>query len=232
MDVAWIHRINEGSVMSAYRPFRLLPMTTALFAVVLASGCAVTPPAAERMVVAPTGTVLTYHRKSSGSLGAFDGKVVWNQSNSSWQGQPMVAVGSAVAGTTLHEPARFGIVAIVNPAGQPVVSYTPPIAYQWPLEVGKAWTSSHTATLHASGKTIPVQVNWKVEAWEDITVPAGTFKAYKLVWADNLGETETRWVNPQASLATIKRHVERPATHPQGAGVLDAELQSYVFPGK
>ena len=33
-------------------------------------------------------------------------------------------------------------------------------------------------------------------------------------------------------IATIKRHVERPSTHPQGAGVLDAELLSVVLPAR
>jgi hypothetical protein len=71
-----------------------------------------------------------------------------------------------------------------------------------------------------------------VESWGDVTVPAGTFKAYKVVWTDSTGDIETRWVGPQQGLATIKRHVDRPATHPQGAGVLDAELESYSFPAQ
>ena len=67
---------------------------------------------------------------------------------------------------------------------------------------------------------------------EELGVPAGTFKAYKLVWTNNSGEMETRWVSPSEGIATIKRHVERPSTHPQGAGVLDAELLSVVLPAR
>lgn len=48
----------------------------------------------------------------------------------------------------------------------------------------------------------------------------------------NQNEFETRWVAPHDGLATVKRHVERPASHPQGAGVLDAELLSSVKPAK
>lgn len=59
-----------------------------------------------------------------------------------------------------------------------------------------------------------------------MTVPAGTFKSFKVVWTLNQSEVETRWLNPAEGLATIKRHVERSATHPQGVGVLDAELLS------
>ncbi|MBK9200575.1 hypothetical protein [Candidatus Skiveiella danica] len=37
-------------------------------------------------------------------------------------------------------------------------------------------------------------MNWKVEAWEDVTVvPAGTYKAYKVITTNNFGEVETRW---------------------------------------
>ena len=45
-----------------------------------------------------------------------------------------------------------------------------------------------------------------------------------------MGESEVRWVSPADGIPTLKRHVERPASHPQGAGVLDAELLSRVPP--
>lgn len=211
--------------------FSLRPIASVVVAasVLLVGGCAVSPPAAEKMVIAPVGSVMTYHRKSSGGLGTYDGQVVWSMAKSTWQDQPVYSFGSALAGTTLHEPSQFGVVAQLNPAGKPVFSFSPPFSYPWPLEVGKTWTSTHTMTLHASGKAMPIQFTGKVESWGDVTVPAGTFKAYKLVWTDSTGDVETRWVNPQQGLATIKRHIDRPATHPQGAGVLDAELESYKF---
>jgi len=213
-------------------PLQTLSATLLVAATLLAGGCAVTPPVAEKMVIAPVGTVMTYHRTSSGGLGAYDGTVVWNMTSNSWQGQSVLAFGSAVAGTALHEPSQFGMVAQLNPAGQPIFSFNPPFSYPWPLEVGKTWTSTHVMTLHASGKTMPFQISGKVESWGDVTVPAGTFKAYKLVWTDSTGDVETRWVNPQEGLATIKRHIDRPASHPQGAGMLDAELISFTFPAK
>jgi hypothetical protein len=39
-------------------------------------------------------------------------------------------------------------------------------------------------------------------------------------------------VAPADGISPIKRHVERPASHPQGAGVLDAELLSSVQPAR
>ena len=71
-----------------------------------------------------------------------------------------------------------------------------------------------------------------MEAWEDVTVPAGTFKTYKVVTTNNFGEVETRWVAPATGSVLAKRLVTRPATHPQGAGELEAVLLSQVPPAK
>ena len=198
----------------------------------LASGCSTTPPVAEGFAVPPVGTVTTLHRKSSGSLGNFDGKVVWNLSNSTWQGKPVVISTSPEAGGTVLEPKTYAVIATLDRAGKPVISFDPPVNYQWPLEVGKTWTSKHVRTVQASGQSMPMEISWKVESWGDVTVPAGTFKAYKVVTTNNLGEAETRWTSPKDGVSIVKRSVVRPATHPQGAGVLDAELLSHILPAK
>lgn len=201
-------------------------------ALMAAAGCASAPPAATGFADVPMGSVFTYHRKSSGSLGSYDGQVVSTYAPATWAGQAVIAYGAPQAGTSLHLPADMARAADLNPAGKPVLSYDPPIGYQWPLSVGKQWTSTHSVTLHNSGSTVQMTINWKVESWGDVTVPAGTFKAYKLVWTNNLGEVETRWVNPQEGLMTFKRHIERPGSHPQGPGVLDAELLSRAGPAR
>lgn len=198
----------------------------------IVSGCATPPPVTERMEISPMGTVTTYHRKSSGSLGTYDGQVVWTHSPATWQGKQVIAFGAPQAGVALHEPVSFGMLAALNPDGKPVMSFEPPLDYAWPLSAGKTWSSQYTVTMHASGAKIPLKRDFKVEAFEDVTVPAGTFKAWKLSWKDSTGETETRWISPAQGIATVKRHVERPATHPQGPGVLDAELLSRVLPAR
>lgn len=198
----------------------------------LTASCASVPPVAEKQVMAPIGTVTTYHRKSSGSLGTFDGKVVWTHTASTWQDKPVVSFGAPQAGVALHDPVNHDLLAMLDPNGKPIMSYDPPMKYRWPLVVGSSWQSSHTATLHATGRTIPLQIDWKVESWGDVTVPAGTFKAYRLVWTNKLGEVATRWTSPSEGIATIKRHAERPGTHPQGAGVLEAERLSVVLLAK
>ncbi|MDP1901038.1 MAG: hypothetical protein Q8K96_11360 [Rubrivivax sp.] len=201
-------------------------------ALLFTAGCATPPPTVEKIASVPMGTVTTYHRKSSGSLGTFDGKVVWTHAPGSWQGKPVVAWGAPQAGVALHEPVNFGVVATLQPSGQPSMSYDPPFNFPWPLEVGKRWTTDHKVTRFPAGDSMILKVTGRVESLEEITVPAGTFKAYKLMWANSLGESETRWISPGDGIATVKRHVERRATHPLGAGVLDAELLSRVLPAK
>lgn len=218
--------------MNTHRDRHASVLVCLVAAIALTAGCATRPPVADKMAAQPPGTVTTYHRKSSGSLGTFDGEVVWTVSATAWQGKPVVASGSPQAGTTLHDPTTLALIATLNPAGQPSTSFSPPVDYAWPLEVGKTWTSKHTVTIYPSGRTVPLTFSWKVDAWGDVTVPAGTFKAYKLTWTSDLGEIETRWVSPAEGIATVKRHVERTASHPQGAGVLDAELLSRTLPAK
>ncbi len=200
-------------------------------ALLLGAGCASTPPSATQMAEVPAGIVNTYHRKSSGSLGVFDGPVVWKMSHSTWKGQPVLAYASP-GGTSLHLPLTHGLVANLNPQGQPVMSYEPAIDFPWPLQVGKTWSTQHQVTLYPSGNVVPLRLQGKVEAYEAVTVPAGTYQAFKLVWTSDLGETETRWVAPADGISPIRRHVERLASHPQGPGVLDAELLSSVKPAK
>ncbi len=201
-------------------------------ALLLTASCATAPATAEKIASVPMGTVSTYHRKSSGSLGDFDGKVVWTHESSTWQGKPAISFGAPQAGVALHDPASFGMLATLDRSGKPQLSFDPPVNYPWPLEVGKTWSTNHTVTVYASGSTRPFRIVGKVEAQENITVPAGTFKTYCLRWVNDMGEIETRWIGPGDGIATVRRHVERPATHPRGAGMLDAELLSRVLPTK
>lgn len=200
-------------------------------ALLLSQGCASTsPPVAKHMEPVVPGTVTTFHRKSSGSLGVYDGQVVWDHSLTTWQGKPVLAATTRNGGGNLFDRATHGMIAVTGAEGKPVITFEPPIDYQWPVAVGKTWTSSHTVTQMPSGRQSRLEIQWKVEAYEEVTVPAGTFKAYRVTWSNQLGEVETRWFSPSAGLSTIKRQVQRPASHPQGAGLLEGHLLSVVKP--
>lgn len=211
-------------------PVRRLALCLALSAGLLGA-CSTTPPVADGMSTHPDGTVTTFHRKSSGSLGAFDGPVVWTQKTLQWNGRTVVATSAPQAGTTLHDPHTHAVIAVLGADGKPAQTFEPPVSLPWPLQVGKTATTRHKVTVHASNRTIDLTLQWRVESWGDVSVPAGTFKAYKVVSTTQLGETEVRWVSPTHNLSLVKRHVERSAAYPQGAGVLDAELLSVKKPG-
>lgn len=178
----------------------------------------------------PDGTVTTYQRTSQGSYGNFSGPVRWTQTRRDWNGRNWVAQDGGPAGITLHDPARHTLVANLNPAGQPLYSYDPPVGYEWPLVVGKTWSVVYGLTTYARPATMSMTLNFKVEALEDVTVPAGTFKAFKVVSTDNLGEVQQVWTTPSLGLATVKRINDRPASHPLGAGHLEGLLVSRVLP--
>ncbi|MGA8390637.1 MAG: hypothetical protein WB775_00750, partial [Burkholderiaceae bacterium] len=125
-------------------------------------------PVAESPAATPAGTVMTFHRKSSGSLGTFDGPVVWTFTHGTWEGRPAV-IQMARLGGAAFDPKTHANMANLDAEGKATMVFDPPVGYQWPLQVGKTWTSKHTATTPATGRSVPLEVNWKVEAWEDVT---------------------------------------------------------------
>ena len=63
--------------------------------------------------------------------------------------------------------------------------------YEWPLEVGKSWRSQRTWTDNVNPESSgPGWEEFTVVAWEEVTVPAGTFMAYKVT------RTKTSWQSP------------------------------------
>lgn len=204
----------------------LVAWGTALFL----SGCASTPPVAEKFVSVAYGTQLEYHRKSSGSYGNFDDQVRWDHKPGTWQGRAAMLAVSPQAGAQLYDSQTHGLVALLGRDGKPAVSYDPPLAYRWPMQVGAQWSSPHKVTVHASGKVMPLTLNYTIEAYEKVTVRAGTFDTYRVRISDSNGEVQQVWIAPADSISVVRRVLDRPATHPQGAGHLEGELLSRKLP--
>ena len=74
----------------------------------------------------------------------------------------------------------------------------------------------------ASKPVVPQQTTYTVEALEEVTVPAGTFKAYKVVATDDVGRgVSERWVVPTLGLFgdfSVKGSDERRAAVVLGPG--------------
>lgn len=99
-----------------------------------------------------------------------------------------------------------------NPVDISSAKYDPYLAsYMFPLQVGKSWNNTADKMLFASGKHGKFFVKGKVLAYEKVTVPAGTFDAYKIqVDTEGFGTdedantgktTEISWYAPAAKRA-------------------------------
>lgn len=197
-----------------------------LIAVGALGGCARTPKV-ERMAAAREGAITIYHRRSQGSLGDYDGHVSWKVHDGRWHGRRVEAHVSPQMGGQVVDPETRGLIALLDRFGELQYTYDPPLTYPWPLEVGKRWQSDYSITDISNGQRLPVTLQGRIESWGLVTVPAGVFRAFKLVWADSLGEVETRWLETEQGIGTVKRTVMRLPSHPMGAGHLEAELLSH-----
>jgi hypothetical protein len=88
------------------------------------------------------------------------------------------------------------------------------VAFAFPLEIGKTWQDQYTVN-GDNGESFQYSTSVKVEAWEDVQVPAGAFRALKVVRtasfthfrpSDTLGETSSEifWYAPE-----VKRLIKR-----------------------
>lgn len=72
--------------------------------------------------------------------------------------------------------------------------------YSWPLYVGKSWRESTTWVDNIANTKGTFTIDWTVAAWEEVTVPAGTFMAYRVERGD---WPITLWYAPELML-TVK----------------------------
>lgn len=104
--------------------------------------------------------------------------------------------------------------AFVTQDGKIVETYEPDWQdWQWPLTVGKSWISSYRQT-NLQGAFPPAQAKWTVAAYEDVTVSAGTFKAFRIERAPvaNSNQVITRWYAPELGL--VVRQIETRVNQP------------------
>ena len=190
-------------------------------AALLAAGCASGPPRAEDYVAPQPGVVAEYVSTSSGSFGNGVAKLPVRVEALTFEGRPAQSFANPGLSTVLTPQA--GLIAVLDATGRVVMRYDPPLGMRWPLELGKTWTGRHVLTL-GSGAKAPMTTTWAVEAYEKVTVPAGTFDAWRVTMTDSFGFRQTTWSVPSRMGMYAKRVSERPAGHPQGAGVQTLEL--------
>jgi hypothetical protein len=196
-----------------------------LAATVLAGGCAMMAPRVETYTPPPLGSTWTSTRVNTGSYGTGTAQVVTRRGERAWQGKPAITF-EAQDGTIVANPADANWYAIVAPNGQPVFSWDPPVGPVFPMEVGKTWVARTRITNHMANVTVPVEATWKVEAYEDVTVPAGTFRTFRVAYVDNMGNSEVYWMSPELHMLFVKAVMTRTAAHRLGPGTREQQLVS------
>ena len=82
--------------------------------------------------------------------------------------------------------------------------------------------------IHPAKRTIALESSWKVEAYEEVSVPAGTFGAFRISYSDNNGTDRVDWYSPDLGVF-VKSNVKRSAKHPSGPGSVESMLVSQTI---
>jgi len=167
-----------------------------LLSVTLAVGCATTgaplfASKADHPGPMPAGSTWVQERRDSGSFGSGTVRqTLKSLGEQTWQGRKVYAYENP-QNTLLLDAASMKWVAWVK-GSTPLFSYDPPMGYSYPLWVDKTWQEVIRITFHGLGQSFDVLTKWKVEAQEEIKVPAGTFKVFRVTRSD-IGQDDTDW---------------------------------------
>jgi len=194
--------------------------------VLAAAGCSLMEPRSERYEPPVAGTTYENARRDTGSYGSSSVRIPSRYLGEiSWQGERVHAFESSEQ--TFHGTVgdRFAFIRAVK-GDSPLVTWNPPAGWELPLVVGKKWKRQYTMTLHTAARAIAVEDAQEIEAFEDVTVPAGTYKAWRVRTVDNQGNENLHWYAPALGIF-IKQSLRRTSRHPAGPGTREIELAAY-----
>lgn len=203
--------------------FNMKLHTAALALTTVLAGCALLGSQAERYTPPPAGSTYERDVRATGSYGK------------SYRESTRVLGEREVMGRTLHAHERStGQTTMLDGGGgwvgqfkgdSPIFTFEPPLTVGYPMKVGKTTTKDVRMTIHAQNRVVPFKATWRVEAYEEVTVPAGTFKAFRVRYQDTLGTTSTAWIDPGTGIF-VKWSNQRSEKHPMGSGTQETELLS------
>lgn len=209
--------------MRMYETFKKSATFFAVFAGMLGGGFAAAQPVTEKWWgPPPIGAKWESAQKNTGSFGSDRQMKMTRLPDATWKGAPVIAVGNAGGGTMLMRQEDGHWLAGMGPDGTPAVTYDPPMGWSFPLAVGKSFNMNSRVT-NAKGAVTEVTASCTIEAWEKVEVRAGSFDAYRIACKNNLGEDGIYWTSPSVG-AFVKTRLQRPASHPAGAGTQESEL--------
>lgn len=136
----------------------------------LLAACATSGPVMDRWTAPPVGSTWEMAQRNTGSFGK-DTRFTVTRGDMNWKGAPAVALTNSMGITTVSDPATGNFISFVDRSGKEMISYDPPIGWDYPLKVGKSWSrQNQRMTLHATGKTLQFDLACKVEDFEKLQV--------------------------------------------------------------
>ena len=202
---------------------RTLGLAMLLAAALSVTGCA-SAPRAERYVAPVVGTTWTYQHQDSGSYGNGTSEAPGRFARRTWDGREVMVFEGPQSSIVAQADGSW--IAFVGNDGKATVSWDPPTPWDWPLEAGKNWKRQYKLKFHAQNREAPVENSYVVEAYEEVTVPAGTFKTFRVRSSDTLGNNNVVWYSPELGLFA-KQVLQRTEKHPQGPGRRESVLKAY-----
>jgi hypothetical protein len=213
--------------MKTKNSMRVCLAIAGLVSALVCGGCStMAPKGVDSFVAPPLGSTFTYSQSNTGSFGSETKQVPQKVTERTWEGKQMVAIVSP-AGVILLD-ADGAIPAILGPNDAPILSFDPPMGYDYPLTVDKTWTKRCQITVGATKQAMPLDNTFRIEAYEELTVPAGKFKALKITNSNSAGEEFISWHIPELG-QPAKRVLKRTAKFPRGPGTREEELVSYTI---
>lgn len=183
----------------------------------------------ERPAPPPPGLSWVQQMQDSGSFGAGQRELEVRTVEASWEGRKFIGMQSAAGTTLLTETGEwFGLLGV---DGKLTVRWEPPISYDWPLEAGKNSVKQYQVKLPGSEQLVPMEYRMVVEGMEEVTVPAGTFRTFRIRTSDSLGNAAVEWYSPDLKV-WVKRSMERTDKHAAGPGRREIVLKSQAIRGQ
>lgn len=189
-------------------------------------GCATFEPTAAQYAPPAVGTSWEVSQKSTGSYGSDARLRVARVANMTWQGKEVVVYRGPQT-QTLLDPVTGRWLAITRIDGAPVMTFDPPMGWDHPVKVGNQYKTRQKVTMHALNRTVEFDQTCNVLAYEKVSVPAGTYDAFRVRCTTTAGHDETHWMAPALGIF-IKQQLARSAANPSGPGTQDNELLAFT----
>jgi hypothetical protein len=230
-------RERIGRVRSCYNLRRYaMKLTTAVFfsvVIVLAASSPATSQTdaskLESRKFPPTGSTWISRVTTTGSFGSATGEFKLEAlGDVDWEGRRVFGFyGGGVHSYYDSFDAQRRLLAVVRD-GKPLETFDPYEAvYDWPLSVGKSWVSAFRTKYHHRNETVDFKLDFRVEAFEEITTPAGALRTFRVLRSSPNGRFVV-WFAPELGIE-VKHDWERFSTHPIGPGTRQMELLSYTI---